>query len=66
MNHSYACCDYPGMESCPASFVTGTEEELWKVIELHAAVAHDEVPADWTDDDRSFLATLISHRPSSS
>ncbi len=29
--YSYACRDYPGMESCPGRFYTATEEELWKL-----------------------------------
>lgn len=57
--YSYACRDYPGMESCPGRFVAETEDELWKLLELHAAVAHGERPADWSVDDRAYLKSLI-------
>ena len=42
--YSYACKDYPGMEACPGKVVAETEEEVWKLMELHASVAHDEDP----------------------
>jgi hypothetical protein len=42
MSYSYQCKDYPGMEACPASFTTETEQELWKHIELHGSAAHGE------------------------
>lgn len=57
--YSYACKDYPEMESCPGSFVAETEGELWKLIELHASVAHGEDPGKWGEEDRQFLKTLI-------
>lgn len=57
--HSYACADYPGMEACPARFTAATEAEVWKLMEVHAAHAHGENPADWTDEDRTYLKTLI-------
>ncbi len=57
--YSYACKDCEGMEACPASFVAETEEELWKLIELHASIAHGEGPSDWTDDVRDYVGTLI-------
>jgi len=47
------------MEACPASVVAATESEVWKLIELHAEYAHGEDPADWDQDTRSYLATLI-------
>ena len=56
---SYACEDYPGMKACPARFVTETEDELWKLMELHAVLAHDEDPSTWSDEDRNYLKTLI-------
>jgi hypothetical protein len=34
------------METCPASVVAETKDEVWKLIELHAQVAHEEEPAD--------------------
>jgi hypothetical protein len=57
--HSYACKDYPGMEACPGRFYAETEDELWKLIELHAAVAHEEDPTAWTAEDRAQLKALI-------
>ena len=56
---SYACKDYPEMESCPGYFVAESSDELWKLIELHATVAHGEDPGKWSDEDRHFLKTLI-------
>ena len=58
-SHSYACKDYPGMEACPAQFTAETEGELWKMIELHATVAHAEDPAEWSGEDKAFLRKLI-------
>ena len=57
--HLYACKDYPGMDACPGQFVAETEDELWKLMELHASVAHEEDPREWSDEDRKFLKTLI-------
>ena len=56
---SYACRDCEGMEACPASVVAETKEEVWKLIELHAQVAHNENPSDWDGETREYLATLI-------
>jgi hypothetical protein len=58
-SYSYACKDYPGMEECPGRFSAGTEDELWKLLELHASVAHGEDPAAWTADGRAQLKALI-------
>ena len=57
--HSYACKDYPGMETCPFHITTETEGELWKLMEVHAAHAHGEDPSQWSDEDRAYLKTLI-------
>ncbi len=57
--HSYACKDYPGMDACPGRFVAETEDELWRLMELHASVAHEEDPREWSDEDRKYLKTLI-------
>ena len=57
--YSYACKNYPGMENCPGQFYAETESELWKLIELHASVAHSEDPATWSTKDRDYLKTLI-------
>ncbi|MEP1355123.1 MAG: DUF1059 domain-containing protein [Tateyamaria sp.] len=56
---SYACRDCEGMEACPASVVATTKDEVWKLMELHAQVAHDEDPAEWNRETREYLATLI-------
>jgi hypothetical protein len=56
---TYACKDYPGMEACPAQVIAETEDEVWKLMELHASVAHGEDPAAWSDEDRAYLKTLI-------
>ena len=57
--YSYACRNYPGMESCSAHFTTETQDELMKIVELHASVAHGEDPAAWTDEDKDYLRGLI-------
>ena len=57
--YAYACKDYPGMETCPGRFIAATEDEVWKLMELHASIAHDEDPTGWSDEDRAYLKTLI-------
>jgi len=57
--HSYACKDYPGMDACPGYFVAETENEIWKLMEVHASVAHGEDPGQWSGEDRQYLKTLI-------
>jgi len=61
--YTYACKDYPGMEACPGQFVTATWDEIWKLMELHAALAHGENPDEWSDEERDYLKTLISSQP---
>ncbi len=56
---SYACRDCEGMEACPASVVAETQEEVWKLMELHAQVAHGEDPTGWDTKTREYLGTLI-------
>ena len=56
---SYACKDYPGMESCPARFEAASDDELMKHIELHASVAHQEDPRSWPSEERSKLKSLM-------
>ena len=56
---SYACKDYPGMESCPFHVVAEGQDELMQLIELHASTAHGEDPAEWSEEDRALLKTLI-------
>ena len=57
--YSYACKDYPGMEACPGMVIAETEDEVMKLMEVHAVVAHGEDPAEWGDEDRAYLKTLI-------
>jgi hypothetical protein len=47
------------MEACPASFATQSEQELWKHIEVHGSVAHQEDPAKWSAADRQQIKELI-------
>jgi len=56
---SYACKDYPGMENCPGKVVAASEDELVKMIELHAVIAHGEDPSAWSVEDRAYLMTLV-------
>ena len=55
--YSYACKEFPGMEACPARFYAETEDELWKLIELHASVAHGEDAGE----PQSFRPALALH-----
>ena len=57
--YSYACKDYPGMEECPGRFYAQTEDELWKHIELHASVAHNENPPAWSAEEKAQMKTLV-------
>ena len=57
--YSYACKDCEGMEACPGLVVASTEDEVWKLMELHAVVAHGEHPETWDDETRAYLSTLI-------
>jgi len=59
MAYSYACADWEGMEACPGKVVAETEDEIWKLIELHAKIAHDEDASQWDDETRNHLKTLI-------
>ena len=59
MAYSYACKDCEGMESCPGMVVAETKDEVWKLMELHARIAHDEDPNEWDDETRTYLETLI-------
>ena len=59
MAYSYACADCEGMEDCPGVVTAATEDEVWKLMELHAAVAHQEKAADWDAETRAYLKTLI-------
>lgn len=57
--HAYACKDYPGMESCPGKVVAETIDEVIKLVELHAVIAHGEDPSTWSEEDRAQLMKLI-------
>jgi predicted small metal-binding protein len=57
---SYACSDYPGMDTCAGNFTADTTEELWRHIEVHASIAHGEDPAKWSADERSEVEKLIT------
>ena len=57
--YSYSCKDYPGMEACPGQVVASTEEEVCKLMELHAVIAHGEDPSTWDDETRAYAKTLI-------
>lgn len=57
--YSYACKEFPGMETCPAELTAATHDELWKLIELHASLAHGEDPATWPAEDVAQLKALI-------
>jgi predicted small metal-binding protein len=56
---TYACSDYPGMEDCPGKITASTKDEILRLVAVHAEVAHDENPSEWTEEDRTFLDGLI-------
>ncbi len=57
--YSYACKNYPGNETCPGRFHAQTQDEVWKLVELHAKLAHNENPDAWSPDDRAQVKALI-------
>ena len=57
--YTYACRDYPGMENCPFQVCTQSKDELWQQMALHARVAHNEDPQQWSSEDRKYLEGLI-------
>ena len=57
--YSYACKDCEGMEACPGVVVASTKDEIWKLMELHAQIAHGENSDDWDKETRDYLGTLI-------
>jgi hypothetical protein len=59
MAYSYRCADFPGMEACPGLFTAESEAELWRHIELHAVVAHQEDPEKWSPEDKRQMQQLI-------
>lgn len=62
--YSYACCDCEGMETCPGKVTAATRDEVWKLMELHALIAHGENAADWDDETREYLGSLIKEENS--
>jgi predicted small metal-binding protein len=59
MPYTYACAEFPGMEECPGKFTAATQEELWKLMELHGREAHGENPDEYSEDDRRQVQQLI-------
>ncbi|MFT5116386.1 MAG: putative small metal-binding protein [Parasphingorhabdus sp.] len=59
MAYSYSCADCEGMETCPGKVIAETEEEVWKLVELHAKIAHDEDANEWDEETRKYIKTLI-------
>lgn len=59
MAHAYRCREFPGMGDCPGYFVASTPEEVLKLTELHARIAHGENPDEWPPDDRQQVLDLI-------
>ncbi|MCP3970930.1 MAG: DUF1059 domain-containing protein [Rhodobacteraceae bacterium] len=57
--YSYACAEFPGMESCPAHFHTETREELFELTKQHAIIAHGESPDDWAAEDLQMVKDLF-------
>ena len=49
------------MEDCPAVVTAQTEEEVWKLMELHAAIAHGEDSKNWDEETKTYLRSLIKH-----
>ena len=47
------------METCPAKITVETENEFWKLVELHALVAHEEDAGEWDDETRAYLKSLV-------
>lgn len=47
------------MDACPGYVVAETKAEVWRLMELYAAHAHDEDPGAWSAEDRTYLKTLL-------
>jgi predicted small metal-binding protein len=47
------------MEACPGKVVAETEDEVCKLIGLHAKIVHDEDAGKWDDETLAYLPTLI-------
>lgn len=59
MVYSNACANFEGMEACPGKLIAETEDEVWKLMGLHAKLAHDEDVNGWDDETRAYLKSLI-------
>lgn len=59
MAYSYACADCDGMEACPGKVVAEMEDEVWKLMGLHAKIAHNEDASKWDGETLAYLKTLI-------
>jgi hypothetical protein len=59
MAYSYACADCDGMEACSGEVVAETEDEFWKLMGMHAKIAHDEDASQWDDETLAYLKSLI-------
>ena len=57
--YTYACRDCEGMETCPGEVTASSKDEVWKLMELHAVIAHNEDPSSWDEETRAYLSTLI-------
>ena len=59
ISYTYACKEYPGMETCPGRFEAETEDELWQHVELHSVLAHQDDPTAWSPEERAQVQALI-------
>lgn len=61
MAYRYNCREFPGMEGCTGSFTAATRDELHKHLEVHGHEAYGEDPAEWSNEDRAMIQTLMAH-----
>jgi predicted small metal-binding protein len=61
-SYTYACRDCEGMKSCPGEVTASSKDEVWKLMELHAVIAHGEDPSSWDNETRAYLSTLITSK----
>ena len=57
--YSFACADFPGMESCPAHFHVESKDELFEITKHHAKIAHGENPDEWSAEDLQMVKDLM-------
>ncbi|MCA0871950.1 DUF1059 domain-containing protein [Seohaeicola saemankumensis] len=60
--YTYACRSCEGMEDCPGEVTASSKDEVWKLMELHAVVAHGEDPSSWDSETRAYLGALITSK----